>query len=793
MVEKENKKEGKRRTPKDGPRQISFTKEKRQSLTGGSPKPKDDPPPPPPQQQQQQQQHDPEPEPKPLQPINDPWRLPCGDEPASRCANRESTMGMRLNQAPWRESIIIQCQGAAAAIEEQERSSWRSSPSSQGSRTSPPAVARFRRLAISAEAQELLDILETEMEEVREHKLRDYCGKLSTDIVVDIVVDVLNHARDVEATIQFFDWCHGRHGYTHTAFAFNRLLEFLVNKRQYKRAHQMLIAHSKPSSFQANAVTYSTIVRGYCEDGETRQAGSGTPGTHEEGGSSSQREALHHHSHASVQPWEGEGGSLPSNKSFQECFHLSTDSCDLEQSFAPAGSGKEVGFQTFEDHGIQAGFFFSIRFVNQAVWKEWVSWCVEFGVDAPYEIGGSSSPRTRSVLPQAEANFRDASEAARGAKSAPFLGAPDALKGVLSGVTFGLPISEGAARIMLRTFSSGLWMLPFSDDKPLSQRNTTKTKGLVAPDWPVDVLEVDMPSSGVVYPGEFLENGALAALANYTVPIQRFYSAQKISDGTSFKEMGEFDPQAKLAFYQLKKYYLDNPLFNPLTPWERLPIENVFCMYGINLKTEVGYQLSPSGKPYPIIKDVIYETDGGSLQTRSGLDVDGKGGVASGDSTNLENIYPAFAVRILIANDNGKRTRPTMHGYHEPVFNHKAGNRPKHRDPRDEVRLRHPLEGELGNLEAIVERARGDDRRTYVAALCAVALSKLILLPLPLLKLFVRLCGQCEIKKNDRFDHPSARGSRRASIRGLDKIWALRARAAASSRSRIHPSALGSP
>ncbi|XP_024532484.1 phospholipid--sterol O-acyltransferase [Selaginella moellendorffii] len=321
-----------------------------------------------------------------------------------------------------------------------------------------------------------------------------------------------------------------------------------------------------------------------------------------------------------------------------------------------------------------------------SVWKEWVSWCVEFGVDAesivaaPYDWrlagpvleerdlyfhrlrltfetlrklrGGPSLVFAHSlgnnvfryflewlkqeVPPKLYTTWIDDHIFTYHALGAPFLGAPDALKGVLSGVTFGLPISEGTARIMLGTFSSGLWMLPFSDNKPLSQRNTTKTEGLVAPDWPVNVLEVDMPTSGVLYPGESFENGALAALANYTVPIQRFYSAQKISDGTSFKEMGEFDPQAKLAFYQLKKYYLDNPLFNPLTPWERPPIKNVFCMYGINLKTEVGYQLSPSGKPYPdnwIIKDVIYETDGGSLQTRSGLDVDGKGGVASGDST----------------------------------------------------------------------------------------------------------------------------------------------------------------
>ncbi|EFJ06255.1 hypothetical protein SELMODRAFT_430865 [Selaginella moellendorffii] len=136
---------------------------------------------------------------------------------------------------------------------------------------------------------------------------------------------------------------------------------------------------------------------------------------------------------------------------------MSTDSCDLEQSFAPAGSGKEVGFQTFEDHGIQAGFFFSIRFVNQditgplpSVWKEWVSWCVEFGVDAPYDwrlAGPVLEERdplrlTFETLRKLRGGPRECAKT-----SAPFLGAPDALKGVLSGVTFGLPISVPSPKL----------------------------------------------------------------------------------------------------------------------------------------------------------------------------------------------------------------------------------------------------------------------------------------------------------------------------------------------------------
>lgn len=33
--------------------------------------------------------------------------------------------------------------------------------------------------------------------------------------------------------------------------------------------------------------------------------------------------------------------------------------------------------------------------------------------------------------------------------------------------------------------------------------------------------------------------------------------------------------------------YHGDPVSNPLTPWERPPIRNVFCIYGIDMKTEV--------------------------------------------------------------------------------------------------------------------------------------------------------------------------------------------------------------
>ncbi|XP_010086771.2 phospholipid--sterol O-acyltransferase, partial [Morus notabilis] len=119
------------------------------------------------------------------------------------------------------------------------------------------------------------------------------------------------------------------------------------------------------------------------------------------------------------------------------------------------------------------------------------------------------------------------------------------------------------------------------------------------------------------------------------LPTQLSFSAREISDGTFFKAIEDYDPDSKRVLYQLQKSYHEDPVLNPLTPWERPPIRNVFCIYGTDLKTEVGYYFAPSGKPYPdnwIVTDVIYEIEG-TLTSRSGNLIEGNPGVVSGDET----------------------------------------------------------------------------------------------------------------------------------------------------------------
>ncbi|KAJ7292279.1 hypothetical protein O6H91_Y288800 [Diphasiastrum complanatum] len=207
---------------------------------------------------------------------------------------------------------------------------------------------------------------------------------------------------------------------------------------------------------------------------------------------------------------------------------------------------------------------------------------------------------------------------------------------------------------MSNSFSSSLWMLPFSkncrdhssekdvgddiDDKGRGLRCDAHEYATNASGWPVHIAKVNMPTlpgSGV-YQGFFAEEETPGQSGECSIPIQRSFSAHEVSDGTFFREIGDFEPDSERALHQLNKYYLNDPILNPLTPWERPPIRNVYCIYGINLKTEVGYHFAPSGKSYPdnwIITDIIYEVEGGSLLSRSGSNVDGNPGPTSGDNT----------------------------------------------------------------------------------------------------------------------------------------------------------------
>ncbi|XP_024019167.1 phospholipid--sterol O-acyltransferase [Morus notabilis] len=339
-----------------------------------------------------------------------------------------------------------------------------------------------------------------------------------------------------------------------------------------------------------------------------------------------------------------------------------------------------------------------------SVWKEWIKWCIEFGVEAnaiiavPYDWrlspskleerdlyfhklkltfetalklrGGPSLVFAHSlgnnvflyflewlkleIAPKHYNEWLDEHIHAYFAVGAPLLGAPDTVKATLSGSTFGLPLSEGTTRLLFNSFASSLWMMPFSkycraDNTYSKHFSWSSKKGrhtyycdeqesrLNFSGWPTNIINIEVPSNNGFDAYPSITEIAQSNVSNMEcgLPTQLSFSAREISDGTFFKAIEDYDPDSKRVLYQLQKSYHEDPVLNPLTPWERPPIRNVFCIYGTDLKTEVGYYFAPSGKPYPdnwIVTDVIYEIEG-TLTSRSGNLIEGNPGVVSGDET----------------------------------------------------------------------------------------------------------------------------------------------------------------
>ncbi|XP_062220699.1 phospholipid--sterol O-acyltransferase isoform X3 [Phragmites australis] len=339
-----------------------------------------------------------------------------------------------------------------------------------------------------------------------------------------------------------------------------------------------------------------------------------------------------------------------------------------------------------------------------SVWKEWVKWCVEFGIEAnaiiavPYDWrlppsmleerdlyfhklkltfeialklrGGPSLVFAHSmgnnvfryflewlkleIAPKHYIQWLDKHIHAYFAVGAPLLGSTEAVRAVLSGATFGLPVNEGTARLMFNSFGSSLWLLPFSKHcradniywkyffegkGGCTHRQQCDEMEYISDysGWPTNLVSIEVPTvrDMEAYPSVMDITENLTSSMECGKPTLLSFSAREVSDGTLFKTIEDYDPQSKALVYQLEKYYQGDPVLNPLTPWERPPIKNVFCIYGIDSKTEVGYYFAPSGKPYPdnwIITDIIYEFDG-SLLSRSGNSVSGKPNNSSGDGT----------------------------------------------------------------------------------------------------------------------------------------------------------------
>ncbi|XP_010264942.1 PREDICTED: phospholipid--sterol O-acyltransferase isoform X3 [Nelumbo nucifera] len=341
-----------------------------------------------------------------------------------------------------------------------------------------------------------------------------------------------------------------------------------------------------------------------------------------------------------------------------------------------------------------------------SVWKEWVKWCIEFGIEAnaiiavPYDWrlspsmleerdlyfhklkltfetalklhGGPSLVFAHSlgnnvfryflewlkleIAPRKYMQWLDEHIHAYFAVGAPLLGATETVKATLSGNTFGLPVSEGTARLMFNSFGSSLWMMPFSKYCTSNHihwkhffEGRKKRHQICHCDemefklnysgWPTNIINIEIPSpQGIkAYPSisDISQPQVDLSSMECRLPTPLSFSAREISDGTFFKAIEDYDPDSKRLLYQLEELYHNDPVLNPLTPWDRPPLKNIFCIYGVDSKTEVGYYFAPSGKPYPdnwIMTDVIYEIEG-TLISRSGNLVDGNPGFASGDET----------------------------------------------------------------------------------------------------------------------------------------------------------------
>uniref|UniRef100_A0A1D1YKQ7 Phospholipid--sterol O-acyltransferase n=1 Tax=Anthurium amnicola TaxID=1678845 RepID=A0A1D1YKQ7_9ARAE len=207
---------------------------------------------------------------------------------------------------------------------------------------------------------------------------------------------------------------------------------------------------------------------------------------------------------------------------------------------------------------------------------------------------------------------------------------------------------------MYNSFGSSLWLMPFSKhcraDNAYWKHFFDGKEGCYHTQhcedvefrsnysgWPTDIVNIEVPSARGpdAYPSISEVAQEITNTMECSRPVQMSFSAREVADGTFFKAIQDYDPDSERLVYQLRKYYQGDPVLNPLTPWDRPPLKNIFCIYGIGSKTEVGYYFAPSGKPYPdnwIITDIIYELEG-TLFSRSGNSVSGNPGATSGDET----------------------------------------------------------------------------------------------------------------------------------------------------------------
>ncbi|XP_011270612.1 hypothetical protein CAOG_08941 [Capsaspora owczarzaki ATCC 30864] len=214
---------------------------------------------------------------------------------------------------------------------------------------------------------------------------------------------------------------------------------------------------------------------------------------------------------------------------------------------------------------------------------------------------------------------------------APLLGANEPLRGIVSGLNMGLPISELQAKTLSQSFGSVHWFLPHQDTRIQKLLMAATKKSRKAREQQQDELhqladhedeareDADFEKEhGQDLPVKFDEIIAF----RFQNGTQRIFSSAEVSSGAMFGMLGEALNDTRFLDLQtmLREHYLErkpNPLAAPPT---RPPVRHVVMLYGVNLPTDIGYVYSQLPNTMePRTDATIYEDKGGifGIKTRS--------------------------------------------------------------------------------------------------------------------------------------------------------------------------------
>ena len=197
------------------------------------------------------------------------------------------------------------------------------------------------------------------------------------------------------------------------------------------------------------------------------------------------------------------------------------------------------------------------------------------------------------------------------AVSAPLLGSPDTVKGVMSGHTFGaLPVSMENCRRMGLSFGSSPWMLPINleDVDPVASANflaAVNRTSTLNTRWPANVLlEIDDASVA--------QNPQLGIWNN---TMQCNLNDATGDRGRLFRTLAEtFDSEFE-PFSTKVDEYVDAGI---LKPWkERPPFDRVVFAIGTNMQTAISHRWRYRKDATPLRRwqhlERIYEEKGGRI------------------------------------------------------------------------------------------------------------------------------------------------------------------------------------